>query len=189
MYSSSQVTSYAQAVTTVPQSLPDVPNPGSNNPAPDQSKKKPWVGGSTTCSLKAASISMSFFLKLGNINPAYSCTNVTDYITTLEVSVTSCFALPRHGKQPPDNINYRICVFTTDAHKLFIKDNWHSGITLQDCNFKPKVTDGSDNRNGGDMTHYNKNMTSVPVIVTPLPIIAVCQPTWTSLSLQFTNQS
>ena len=35
-------------------------------------------------------------------------------------------------------MNYRICVFAADAHKLFIKDNWYSGITLQEWIFKPK---------------------------------------------------
>jgi len=118
--------------------------------------------------LKAASVLKikKKVYKLGNIDAAYSCTDVTDYITTLGVRVTSCFVLPHRGTQPPDSINYRICEFVIDTHKLFIKDNWYPGIALQEWNFKPKITDGSDNKDGGGMNHYNKNMTSVPVIVT-----------------------
>jgi len=130
---SSKVTLYAQAVTAVHQRPPDVPNPGSNNLAPNQSKKKPWVDRSTTCSLKAASVLQikKKSYKLGNIDAAYSCTDVTDYITTLGVRVTSCFALPGRGTQPPENINYRICVFATDLTVCI--NNMYTGLKKGIC--------------------------------------------------------
>ena len=143
----SQVASYASAVSTNPPRQTDAPKPFSSKSTSNTARRKPLVGGSTSCSLKAATtlqIKKKVY-RLGNIDSSYTCADVTEYITSLGVRVTSCFALPRRDNQPSNNTNYRICVFATDANKLFVKDNWYSGITLQEWVFKPKGTTDLEN--------------------------------------------
>jgi len=50
-------------------------------------------------------------------------------------------------------------VFTTEAHKLFIKDNWYSGITLQEWFFKPKEA--------GAVKTGTTEMWNIPAITIP----------------------
>ena len=131
-----------------------------------QPRRNPLVGGSTTCSLKASKtlqIKKKVY-KLANIDASYTCTDVTNYITTLGVRVVSCFALPRQSNQPEDNTHYRICVFATDAHKLFQKDNWYSGITIQEWFFKPKVTGAIETGATGNNIHKKKNYMNITAV-------------------------
>ena len=144
-----QTMSYLEVASKQPQS--DTTKLQLKKSALNQPRRKTFIGGSTSCPLKAANTLLvkKKVFKLGNIDASYQCSDVTDYMTSLGVRVVSCFVLKPREYQPKNNLSYRICVFAADAHKLLIKDNWSSGITLTEWFFKPKVPGAPESDDGG----------------------------------------
>jgi hypothetical protein len=79
---------------------------------------------------------------LGNIDASYSTDDITDYVRSLGVGVTSCFLLPRNAHQPDGNNSYRICIFAKDAPSFLKSDCWDVGIVIREWRFHPKAVVG-----------------------------------------------
>src|ERR1043165_7266451 len=70
------------------------------------------------------------------------------------------------SRQSAGNINNTVCVFAADAHKLFVKDNWFSGMTLQQWIFKPK-TESNEMDNTASPKANNSSTGAVVNVVPP----------------------
>jgi hypothetical protein len=83
--------------------------------------------------------------KISNVDAGYSTANLIDHLTKMGVRLAddartqgkSCFELKRGPRQPEDNKSFRICIFAADKSKLLVKDNWASGILIQEWIFRP----------------------------------------------------
>ncbi len=105
------------------------------------------LGSSTNTAFKAAKtlqIRKAVF-KISNVDAGYSTANLIDHLTKMGVRLAddartqgkSCFELKRGPRQPEDNKSFRICIFAADKSKLLVKDNWASGILIQEWIFRP----------------------------------------------------
>ena len=122
---------------------------GVNNAATSnrtQQKKRMSMMGDSTSSILKASKNLNIkkaVYKISNIDSSYSVKDVTSHLESIKVRVVSCFELPRGPRQPEDNKNFRVCIYAVDKSKLLVRNNWSTGIVIQDWVFHQKkiVTD------------------------------------------------
>ena len=101
------------------------------------------LGDSKSCTLKASEklqVKKSVH-KITNLDASNSTNDVTAYVESLSVRVTSCFELPRGPRQPLGNKSFRLCIFAAGRAKLLTRSNWSTGVIIQDWISKTKNAD------------------------------------------------
>jgi hypothetical protein len=100
------------------------------------------LGTAQSSTVKAAKILRvnKAVFKISNVDAVYTAYIIIDHLTGLGIRVAddlrtngkSCFELKPGPRQPPDNKCFRVCTFAADKPKLLIKENWASGILIQE---------------------------------------------------------
>jgi len=115
----------------------------SSSKNPTKSSQLSIVGSSLQSSLKVSknpNIRKSIY-RISNVDDTSSIDDVMRHITLLNVRIISCFELKPSPRQKPGNKSFRVCIFANDKHLFLNKNNWASGLLIQDWVFHPKSTE------------------------------------------------
>ena len=91
--------------------------------------------------------------KIGNVDGLCSPAELQCYLQSINVSVFTCFELPRTARQPLENKSFRVCILAGDKAKLLNDQNWSLGITIRPWVFKEKKL----NIGAGGISAQNNN--------------------------------